>query len=324
MPELLPPEPFPEQASREQILRTRFAPSPTGYLHVGNALSAYYCRQWAKAHDAPLLLRIEDIDSHRCRAEFSTAIIEDLQWLGIAWHGDIRYQSQHLDTYRQALKKLRHMQVIYPCFCTRREIQQEIIHAALAPHDEDGIPPYPGTCRQLAEEGEKNKRQRNIDANTPFAWRLDVERALEITGPLNWREKNWNNKNTQTITVNTAMPDPVIGRKDIGISYHLAVVVDDAAQRISHVIRGEDLRPSTGLHRLLQALLNLPSPVYIHHPLLCDTSGERLAKRNHAPTLRKLRTNGISADTLHRALLPDNMQRPAPWIGLSDLAKIQE
>ncbi|MDQ6986307.1 MAG: tRNA glutamyl-Q(34) synthetase GluQRS [Mariprofundaceae bacterium] len=290
------------------MLRTRFAPSPTGYLHVGNALSALYCQQWAKNHHAQLLLRIEDIDSNRCRGEFSVAIIEDLQWLGLHWHGEIRYQSRHLDAYRQALARLRRMQVIYPCFCTRRDIQQEIQHLGLAPHTEDSIPHYPGTCRRLSA-AEQHYRQQTGQA---FAWRIDIGRALEVTGPLHWTDEHG-----QKHTVGDSLNDAIIGRKDIGFSYHLAVVIDDAAQGVSHVIRGEDLRSSTDLHRLLQALLNLPTPVYIHHPLLCDTHGERLAKRNHAPSLRNIRTSGIAADTLHRMLFPDGMQTPPTWTGLA-------
>jgi len=310
MPESLP----------EPVLRTRFAPSPTGYLHVGNALSALLCQQWAQSHDAALLLRIEDIDGNRCRPEFSTAIIEDLQWLGIHWHGDIHIQSQHMDNFRLALKKLRDMQVVYPCFCTRRDIQQEITHAAFAPHGNDSIPPYAGTCRQLSEAN----RQRNMAANIPFAWRLNIERALQITGPITWQETDISGTALGNYPVNTTLSDAVIGRKDIGISYHLAVVVDDAAQGISHVIRGEDLHSSTGLHRLLQALLGLPSPVYMHHPLLCNSVGERLAKRNHAPTLREIRTNGIAADTLRGALLPEGKPPSEVWTGLTDLKKTHE
>jgi len=299
------------------MLRTRFAPSPTGYLHVGNALSAFYCQQWAENNHAQLLLRIEDIDSNRCRGEFSVAIIEDLQWLGLHWHGDIRYQSKHLDAYRQAIAQLRRMQVIYPCFCTRRDIQQEILHLGLAPHTEDNTPHYPGTCRQLSAAEQQDRQQ----TGQAFAWRIDIDRALDVTGPLNWTDKHG-----QKHPVDASLNDAIIGRKDIGFSYHLAVVVDDAAQGISHVIRGEDLRASTGLHRLLQALLKLPTPVYIHHPLLCDTHGERLSKRNHAPSLHDIRTSGIAADRLRCKLLPDavfpdGMQTSPTWTGLANAHK---
>jgi len=296
----------------QHMLRTRFAPSPTGYLHVGNALSALYCQQWAENHQAQLLLRIEDIDSQRCRSEFSTAIIEDLQWLGLCWHGDIRYQSQYLDAYRQAIAQLRRMQVIYPCFCTRREIEQEIQLLGLAPHTEDGVAHYPGTCRQLSSTEQQERQQ----AGQAFAWRIDIGRALALTGPLNWTDENGLKH-----AVSASQNDAIIGRKDIAFSYHLAVVVDDAAQGISHVIRGEDLRASTGLHRLLQALLNLPTPVYIHHPLLCDVHGERLSKRNHAPSLRDIRTSDGSADTLRHMLLADGMQTPPAWTGLASSHK---
>ncbi len=294
------------------MLRTRFAPSPTGYLHVGNAFSALFCQQWAEMHHAQLLLRIEDIDSNRCRPEFSTALIEDLQWLGLRWHGDIRYQGEYLDAYRQALAQLRQLQVIYPCFCTRRDIQQETARAALAPHSEDGIAHYPGTCRRLSSSEQQDRQQ----TGQPFAWRIDIGQALQLTGPLNWLDENG-----QRHAVSDSLNDAVIGRKDIGFSYHLAVVVDDAAQGISHVIRGNDLRASTGLHRLLQALLKLPTPVYIHHPLLCDVHGERLSKRNHAPSLRDIRTSGGSADTLRHMLLTGGIPTPPIWRGLASVSK---
>ncbi|MDX8391656.1 MAG: tRNA glutamyl-Q(34) synthetase GluQRS [Mariprofundaceae bacterium] len=294
------------------MLRTRFAPSPTGLLHVGNALSALYCQQWALTHNAQLLLRIEDIDSQRCRAEFAAAIVEDLQWLNLDWHGEIRYQSRHLDSYRKALEQLRRMQVVYPCFCTRREIEREIMCLGLAPHDEDGVPQYPGTCRRLSASQQQQRQQ----AGSPFAWRLDTTRAKQLSGPIHWQDEYG-----EKYALPDALSDPVIGRKDIEFSYHLTVVVDDAVQGISHVIRGEDLRASTGLHRLLQALLNLPTPVYIHHPLLCDTAGERLSKRNRAPSLHEIRKNGHSANILHRALFPDNKPPLAIWADdMGDLA----
>ncbi len=274
---------------------TRFAPSPTGYLHVGNAYSALICRQWALRHHARLLLRIEDIDFTRCRTEFTQAILDDLAWLGMDWHGQVRRQSEHLSDYQSALERLRELNVIYPCFCTRRRIQEEINRMGLAPHGEDGSVAYPGTCRGLEPE----QRQEGMLGQS-FAWRLNTATALKlIGGKLFWRDGDG-----RIHPVPVAMHgDAVIGRKDIGISYHLAVVVDDAAQGVTHVIRGADLRPLTGLHRLLQALLGLPDPVYIHHPLLLDADGRRLAKRHGAPALRELKAAGIRPGILRKCLL---------------------
>lgn len=209
----------------------------------------------------------------------------------------------------QALELLRQEKLIYPCFCTRRDIQREIAAATLAPHPEDIPKTYPGTCRQLPPQ---QLAQRMADGQS-FAWRLNAQKALERVGDISWRDGDGHSH-----PLHPGLNDDVIGRKDIGISYHLAVVVDDSAQGITHVIRGEDLHSSTGLHRLLQALLGLPSPVYIHHPLLCDTTGGRLAKRNGAPSLRELRTSGVSADTLRRLLLRNGDAAPAPWMGLAD------
>lgn len=274
---------------------TRFAPSPTGLMHVGNAFSALICQQWAEQHHARLLLRIEDIDFNRCREEYMDAIIEDLRWLKVGWHGDVRRQSEHIPDYQQALRHLRDMGMIYPCFCTRRQIQKEISRMGMAPHTEDAIDLYPGTCRKLPEE---HRRKRMSLQH--YAWRLNFAEALKHAG----KKLAWKDDEGCCHSVRAGMHgDTVIGRKDIGISYHLAVVVDDAAQGVTHIIRGEDLLPVTGLHRLLQALLNLPSPIYIHHPLLRDASGNRLAKRHGAPSLQQLRNSGIKAADLRRMLL---------------------
>lgn len=279
--------------------RTRFAPSPTGLLHVGNAYSALQCKAWADAHDAELILRIEDIDHTRCREEFADALLEDLRWLGLCWPEPVLRQSRNLGAYREAIARLRDMQVIYPCFCTRKAIQEEVERMGLAPHVEDSGEFYPGTCRSLASHLSSERMRNGL-----FAWRLDVARALQTAesmhgGPLTWRDSQGLHHAVQL------RHDPVVGRKDIGISYHLAVVVDDAAQGVTHIIRGEDLRDSTPLHRLLQALLALPSPIYIHHPLLCDATGARLAKRNKATTLRSLREAGIEAARLRRFLMQE-------------------
>ncbi|MFQ5344499.1 MAG: tRNA glutamyl-Q(34) synthetase GluQRS [Mariprofundus sp.] len=282
--------------------RTRFAPSPTGLLHVGNAFSALQCQAWAEKHRIELLLRIEDIDHTRCRAEFADAIFEDLDWLGLSWPEPVRYQSRHLQNYQQAIRQLRDMGVIYPCFCTRKRIQQELMHMASAPHATDVISAYPGICRDMPK-CEQNQRMRG----EPFAWRLNIGKAMAlIQGDISWRDES-GGRHEASID-----HDMIIGRKDIDFSYHLAVVVDDALQGITHIIRGQDLVESTGIHRLLQQLLGLSEPLYLHHPLLCDQYGERLAKRNAATTLRSLRRMGVAVSRL-RAFLCDGETRCWPF-----------
>ena len=282
------------------MLRTRFAPSPTGLLHVGNAYSALQCQAWAEQQHADLILRIEDIDHTRCRAEFATAMLDDLRWLGFDWQGEICYQSRRMQLYRNAIERLREMGVIYPCFCTRQQIAAEIARMASAPHAEDAVAAYPGLCRRLTATEQQQRMQQY-----PFAWRLDAAKAMQAAGEgLTWREASGE---THPVMVDD---DLVIGRKDIGVSYHLAVVVDDAAQAITHIIRGADLAASTAVQRLLQQLLGLPEPIYIHHPLLLDGGGERLAKRNHATTLSSLRRKGVQASALRAFLLTDS---PPCW-----------
>jgi len=272
---------------------TRFAPSPTGYLHVGNAFAALCCAAWAEQHSARLLLRIEDIDHTRCQPRYTNAINEDLHWLGIAFDGAIRKQSQHLPDYAHALHTLQQMGVIYPCFCTRTSIIAELAHMGGAPHTSDHPQPYPGTCKKLSL---KEQQQRML--TQPFAWRMDMQKALQIadTTP-SWLDEQ-GNRHTAALA-----DDIIIGRKQIGYSYQLAVVVDDAAQGITHVIRGEDLYASTAIQRLLQLLLGLPAPRYIHHPLICTADGERLAKRNASTTLCSLRQLGIEPERLQHYLL---------------------
>jgi glutamyl-Q tRNA(Asp) synthetase len=274
-------------------LRTRFAPSPTGLLHVGNAYSALCCAGWAEANQAELLLRIEDIDHGRCRAEFVEAILSDLRWLGLAWPEPVRRQSQCLTAYRQAIAQLRDMDMIYPCFCSRKSIRQEIERIGIAPHAGDYADAYPGLCRNLCLHEQEERM-----SSEPFAWRLHARKALQaVADKLCWIDASGDSHSVHV------GHDIVIGRKDIAFSYHLSVVVDDAAQQISHVIRGRDLLPSTGLHCLLQSLLGLPRPVYLHHPLLLGPDGERLAKRHRATTLRSLRAMGVNPQRLRDCLL---------------------
>jgi glutamyl-Q tRNA(Asp) synthetase len=266
---------------------TRFAPSPTGYLHLGHVRSALAGWRAARDDGGRFLLRLEDIDRSRCRDEYAAAIIEDLSWLGLDWDGPVRRQSEHFDDYRAALDRLERLGVLYPCFCTRREIQAEIARAGGAPQDDLG-PPYPGTCRHLAPAGRLAKQRAACD----FALRLDVARALELTGPLDWMEEGSGAPHCVAADPGT-LGDVVLARKDTPTSYHLAVTVDDALQGVTLVTRGQDLAPSTHIHRLLQALLGLPTPRYRHHPLLTDATGRRLAKRDRALTIRAMRADGL-------------------------------
>jgi glutamyl-Q tRNA(Asp) synthetase len=263
---------------------TRFAPSPTGYLHLGHVRSALEGWRAARRHGGRFVLRIEDIDRTRCRKEYAKAILEDLAWLGLNWDGAVRKQSEHFDDYRRALDRLEEMGVLYPCFCTRREIQAEIARAGGAPQGEAG-PLYPGTCRRLSQEEAAAKRRSGLD----YALRLDVARALALTGPLHWTEGGHRRRADPV-----ALGDVVLARKEVPTSYHLAVTVDDAIQGVTLVTRGEDLASATHIHRVLQALLGLPEPDYRHHPLLRDASGRRLSKRDGALTVRSMRAQGLT------------------------------
>jgi glutamyl-Q tRNA(Asp) synthetase len=264
---------------------TRFAPSPTGHLHLGHAHSALV--GWHAARDAGgrFLLRIEDIDRGRCRPEFTAGILEDLAWLGLDWDGPVRIQSEHFAEYRAALDRLAGQGLVYPCFCTRADIMAEVARADAAPHGAEG-PLYPGTCRGRAAAD----RDARIAAGAPFALRLDAARAAALAGAQSWQDEV-----AGTIAADpSSHGDIVLARKDAPTSYHLAVTVDDALQGVTLVTRGADLFAATHVHRLLQALLGLPTPRYRHHPLLTDASGRRLAKRDRAMTLRRLRETGRS------------------------------
>jgi glutamyl-Q tRNA(Asp) synthetase len=264
---------------------TRFAPSPTGYLHLGHVRSALEGWRAARRGEGRFLLRLEDIDRTRCRDVYAAAILEDLAWLGLDWHGPVRKQSEHFDDYRRALDRLHELGALYPCFCTRREIQAEIARAGGAPHGDAG-PIYPGTCRRLSAEGVAARLRSGID----YALRLDLARALALTGPLDWIEGECRRQAEPAV-----LGDVVLARKEIPASYHLAVTVDDAIQGITLVTRGEDLALATPIHRVLQALLGLPTPRYRHHVLLTDAAGRRLAKREGAPAIRCMRQKGMTA-----------------------------
>ena len=276
---------------------TRFAPSPTGYLHLGHVRSALEGWRAAREAGGRFLLRLEDIDHTRCRAEYATAIAEDLTWLGLDWDGPIRRQSEHFADYRAALDRLDALGVLYPCFCTRREIQAEIARAGGAPQGEAG-PPYPGTCRRLDAARREQKQRAGFD----YALRLDFARALALTGPIDWIEEG-SGEPRRMYGDPSPLGDVVLARKDVPASYHLAVTVDDAIQGVTLVTRGEDLAPATHIQRVLQALLGLPTPRYRHHSLLTYATGRRLAKRDRALTIRAMRASGLRPEeVLRRAL----------------------
>jgi glutamyl-Q tRNA(Asp) synthetase len=277
-------------------LITRFAPSPTGYLHLGHMRSAL--EGWRAARDAGgrFLLRLEDIDHTRCRPEYAAAILEDLAWLGLHWDGPVRRQSEHFADYRAALDRLAEEGLMYPCFCTRREIQAEIARAGGAPQGDLGAP-YPGTCRGLSP-AERAARQA---CAADYALRLDVGAALARAGPLFWDEDG-----RRIAAEPQALGDVVLARKELPTSYHLAVTVDDALQGVTLVTRGVDLFAATHIHRLLQALLDLPTPHYRHHPLLTDAQGRRLAKRDKALTIRAMRQAGMTPGQILEAALEAN------------------
>lgn len=270
---------------------TRFAPSPTGLLHIGNGFSALTGWQRARARGGRFCLRIEDIDNTRCRPEFDAAILADLAWLGIDWDGPVLRQSQRLAVYAEAVSELRRRGLLYPCFCSRADIAA----AVAAPHGPDG-PLYTGTCRHLSPD----QRAERMAAKA-FAWRLDIGAALAQIGRLNWIDTEAGRVAADPL----AGGDIVIARKDLGVSYHLAVVIDDAAQGVTEVVRGIDLFPASHVQRLLQALLDLPETTYYHHRLILAPDGRRLAKRDQDATLASLRAGGTEPEELRTRLLSD-------------------
>lgn len=263
---------------------TRFAPSPTGLLHLGHAHAALIAWRRARAAGGRFLLRLEDIDAARCRPEFAAAILEDLAWLGLDWDGAVRVQSEHMAEYRGVLAALAARGLLYPCFCTRAAIAREIAAIGHAPHGADG-PLYPGTCRRLSAD----ERAGRIAAGEAYALRLDTAAAMAMTGPLSAEEED---EGAFRIDPATLFGDVVLARKDTPASYHLCVTHDDAMQGVTLVTRGRDLKPATHLHRLLQALMGWTAPRWHHHALLTGADGKRLAKRDGAATLRALRAAG--------------------------------
>jgi len=271
---------------------TRFAPSPSGRLHLGHAYAALFAAAAAEP-GGRFLLRIEDLDQGRARPEFEDAIFEDLTWLGLSWPEPVLRQSERGAAYAEALAGLREARLIYPCFCSRGDIRAEIARAGQAPHGPDG-PLYPGLCRGLSTA----ERDERLAAGEAAAWRLDVARASRRAGPLSWHEQG----RGQVTARPELLGDAVLMRKDGAAAYHLAVVVDDAAQGINLVTRGEDLFHATHLHRLLQALLQLPAPEWRHHRLILDAAGKRLAKRDDAHSLASLRAAGQTAARIRQDL----------------------
>ncbi len=279
---------------------TRFAPSPTGLLHLGHAYSALTAFDAAQAAGGRFLLRIEDIDAGRCRPDFETAIYDDLAWLGLAWETPVRRQSEHVDAYHNALARLADEGLVYRCFKTRKEVLADIARAPhLAPDGPEG-PAYTGAPLPANEE------RRLLDQAAPFAWRLSQAAARAQLGAawerLEVRETDAAGHSSTRPAQPQAFGDVVLGRKDSGASYHLAAVWDDALQNITHVIRGEDLRAAADLHRLLQALLGLPTPIYRHHKLIMGADGKRLAKRDKAATLTQLRADGVTPAAIRAQL----------------------
>lgn len=287
------PETITIQTAPDMSIVTRFAPSPTGYLHLGHAYSALFAADMGER----FLIRIEDIDPGRCRTEFEQAIFDDLAWLGLSWEEPVRRQSDHMADYAKALSVLEEKNLLYPCFCTRKDILREIEEAGHAPHDipngPDG-PVYPGVCRRLSPE----ERVERIEAGEAHALRLDMAAAAGQADTLTWTDRE---RGEQTATPEI-FGDVVLARKDTPTSYHLAVTVDDHLQGVTLVTRGEDLFSASHIHRLLQALLELDTPEYHHHPLLMDDEGKRFAKRDRASTLHDLRQGGENPETIRRRL----------------------
>jgi glutamyl-Q tRNA(Asp) synthetase len=277
----------------ETMFVTRFAPSPTGYLHLGHAFAAMSAREAAQG--GRFLLRIEDLDASRAREAYVEALFADLRWLGLSWEEPVLRQSTRTGVYRSALEELGAMGLVYPCFCTRGAIAAEIARSAEAPHGPDG-PIYPGTCRQLLAK----ERVRLETSGAPYAMRLNSGKAAEQLGDVGFEEsRRFPHTEYDPVSVDPLLfGDVVLGRKDTPVSYHLAVVIDDAAQGTTLVTRGRDLFHSTHVHRMLQSLLGLPAPKYAHHRLILDADGRKLSKREFARSLQDLRCAGVTAEEI--------------------------
>jgi glutamyl-Q tRNA(Asp) synthetase len=277
----------------------RFAPSPNGHLHLGHAYSALCNDRLAREDGGRLLLRMEDIDQARCKPQYETSIRDDLAWLGILFDPAVRRQSEHFSDYALALERLAARDLLYPCFCTRGDILRSIAGQSSWPRDPDGAPLYAGTCKHL----EPYERDRKIASGMPAAMRIDMDRAVAQLGlRLGWREFGEGTVARDVAAEPALWGDAVLARRDIPASYHIAVVVDDALQGVTDVVRGEDLFAATSLHRLLQELLDLPAPNYRHHALLRDSHGEKLSKSANARSIKAAREEGVSAARLRAQL----------------------
>ncbi|WP_341631320.1 tRNA glutamyl-Q(34) synthetase GluQRS [Sphingomonas agri] len=264
------------------MIVTRFAPSPSGRLHLGHAFSAAIGHRRARESGGQFCLRIEDLDQSRCRPEFVEGIFEDLRWLDFRWKDPVLVQSKRTAAYGAALGELRSRGLAFACFCTRADIAQSLT----APHG-DAAASYPGTCRALPDDAGRR-------ATTPHCWRLDSRKALELAGPPSWTEADGRKFTAAARDIG----DAILARKDAPASYHLSCILDDAASGVTMVVRGADLRSSTPIQRLLQQLLGLPEPAYLHHPLVTHQDGRRLAKRDLAPTLAAMRSAGVDGPSL--------------------------
>jgi glutamyl-Q tRNA(Asp) synthetase len=272
----------------------RFAPSPNGELHLGHALSALTDYALCRQAGGRFLLRIEDIDRTRCRPEYEAGIYRDLAWLGLAWEEPVRRQSGHMDDYAAALKKLEARGLVYPSFMSRAEIAAASSNLSW-PRDPDGAPLYPAGDRDL----DPAEAEARIAAGIPYAWRLRMDEAVAKAGPLSWREEG-DGPSGEVAADPAAWGDVILARKETPTSYHLSVVADDAAQGVTHVVRGRDLYAATAVHILLQKLLGLPSPVYHHHRLITDAAGRKLSKSDRDTSLRALRDKGLTPADVRR------------------------
>jgi glutamyl-Q tRNA(Asp) synthetase len=277
---------------------TRFAPSPTGHMHLGHVFSALFAYEAAKKLGGKFILRIEDIDLQRSGKIFEESIYEDLEWLQIKYIKDIRRQSEHMDDYTGAIKELQKLDMVYPCFCSRSDIKAEIMRAGNAPHEEESSI-YPGTCRRLSKE----ERIQKLSIENNFAWRLNIRAASKKLGGLVWHDLRLGK---HTVPVGT-IGDVVLARKDVPTSYHLSSTLDDHIQRIGLITRGEDLVSSTHIHKIIQILLELKSPIYLHHPLILDSKGIRLSKRTRAQTVKSLKASGLKKDDVIDLFGKENM-----------------
>ncbi len=273
---------------------TRFAPSPTGQLHLGHAYSALFAANAANRDNGAFVVRIEDIDPGRCKPEFEAQIFEDLNWLGLQWALPVRRQSEHMEDYEAALQQLSDMGMLYPCFCSRSDIKHEIESSGQAPHSGPDGPHYPGTCRILS----KDQQQERKAAGNAFALRLSMDKAIQHTGPLSWHD----GEQGEIVATPEIFGDVVLARKETPTSYHLAVTIDDHLQGITLVTRGQDLFHASHIHTILQKLLGLNQPQYHHHKLLKDESGQRFAKRDDAATLSSMRQSGITPEEIRMQL----------------------